>query len=230
LPGIRAEVVAEIFPSAAELNEMLATIPADAIDPSMGVIEPLIPPGSPENKLVSITGGTDKRGFSSYARIVDAQLRLFTQDRTHAKHNLWALRHFIILSVYARDFQSVPAPVCQSSVFADTGALAGVGEVFGRVDQMTAYLLLSSNDEQWRIKVLDAFLNGTKELVGLSAFLMDVICYAKEDDGVRDTRVLSVVLDRILDDIDVEEADMWIQLARKMERLGEYDPLPLEAS
>jgi len=210
---------------------MLATIPADAIDPSMGVIEPLIPPGFSENKPVSITGGTDKRGFSSYARIVDALLRLFTRDRTHAKHNLWALRHFIILSVYARDFQSVPAPVRQSSIFADTGALAGVGEVFGRVDQMTAYLLLSSNDEQWRIKALDAFLNGIKEeLVGLSAFLMDVICCAKEGDGVRDTRVLSVVLDRILDDIDVEEADMWIQLARNLERLGVYDPLPLEAS
>lgn len=210
---------------------MLATIPADAIDPSMGVIDPLIPPGFSENRLVSNTGGTDKRGFSSYARIVDALLRLFTQDRTHAKHNLWALRHFIILSVYARDFQSVPTPVRQSPVFADTGALAGVGEVFGRVDQMAAYLLLSCNDEQWRIKALDAFLNGMKEeLVGLSAFLMDVISYAKEGDGVRDTRVLSIVLDRILDDIDVEEADMWIQLARNLERLGVYDPPPLEAS
>lgn len=210
---------------------MLTTIPADAIDPSMGVIEPLIPPGFSENNVVSITGGTDKRGFSSYARIVDALLRLFTQDRTHAKHNLWALRHFILLSVYARDFQSVPAPIRPSSVFADTGALAGVGELLGRVDQITAYLLLSSNDEQWRIKALNAFLSGMKEeLVGLSAFLIDVICYAKEGDGVRDTRVLSIVLDRILDDIDVEEADIWIQLARKLERLGGYYPLPLEAS
>lgn len=231
LPGVRAEIVAEIFPSAAELNEMLAAIPADAIDPSMGVIEPLIPPGFSENEQVSITGGTDKRGFSSYARIVDALLRLSTQDRIHAKQNLWALRHFIVLSVYARDFQSVSAPVRPSPVFAATSALAGVGEAFGRVDQMTAYLLLSSNDEQWRIKTLNAFLSGMKEeLVGLSAFLMDVISYAKEGDGVRDTRVLSVVLDRILGDIDVEEADMWIQLARKLERLAPQTAMTIAAA
>jgi hypothetical protein len=210
----------DIFPSADALNATLRQLPQDPIDYSIAVINPLIPPEINLSKREP--KATDSRGFSSYARIVVALLQVFSEDRTLAKANLWALRHFIALSIYAGDFQKVPAGV--SPVF-DVRALAGLGEVIGRVQQITAYLLLGSLvnvSDGWRRSIVKRVgeSNYSGNETGLERFVLDTIRVAVESDSILDTRILQIVLEDVLDEIETEEAEDWIGLARKLERRG----------
>lgn len=212
----------DLFPPSETLDGMLRQLPHDPVDYSLAVIDPLIPPDvepsteGPES--------TDGRGFSSYARIINALLRMFLEDRNLARRNLWALRHFIALSIYASDYQKVPAGV--SPVF-DARALAGLGEVIARVNQVTAYLLLGSLGrvaDGWRERVVKRVVEGkygaNDGRTNLEQLVVDVIRVAVESDSVLDTRVLKTVLEDVLEDLEVEEAEEWIGLARKLEKSG----------
>lgn len=199
---------------------MLRQLPQGPIDCSIAVVEALTPSEARPSKRGPKS--TDSRGFSPYARIINALLQVFLEDRKLAKLNLWALRHFIALSIYASDYQKVPAGI--SPVF-DAKALAGLGEVIGKVQQITTYLLLGSLariSDGWRSNFVKRVGEGNYGSSGteFERFIEDVMRITVESDGVLDTRVLKIILEDILDDLETEEAEEWVGLARKLERRG----------
>ena len=220
---------------------MLDDLSPDAIEPSIAVLDPLIPPQS-HPKTVKSKQETDRRGFSPYARIVNALLQVSIEDRRLAKRTLWALRHFLALSVYAQDLRNVPSTSskCDSNSYSpvfdhEIVMLSALRDILSRVKQVSVYLLGSAvgqdDDGSWRKEVVGKLLKDTsasgkidtsKEGMGQAQqFLWDVVAYAKEQDGLRDARVLKIVLESVFSDgVDVREADLWIQLARKLEKTG----------
>ena len=231
---------------------MLDDLPPDAIDPSIAILDPLIPPFTfqPHSKTTKSKQETDRRGFATYARIVNALLQVFIEDRQLAKRALWVLRHFLALSLYALDLRNVPSTISSSALSSsskhdsnnyspafdhDVVMISALRDIVSRVKQVSVYLLGSAVGQDdggsWRKIVLgkllkDAPTRGKIESLNqgmnqVQQFLWDVIVYAKEQDKLRDTRVLKIVLDSIFSDVvDVGEADLWIQLARKLEKTG----------
>ncbi|KAF9447824.1 hypothetical protein P691DRAFT_670660 [Macrolepiota fuliginosa MF-IS2] len=209
----------DIFPSPEMLDGTLRRLPHGPIDYSLAVVEPLIPPdvGLSENGPEF----TDSQGFSSYARTINALLQVFLEDRNLARQNLWALRHFVALSIYASDYQKVPAGI--SPVF-NVQALASLGELIAKVHQVTTYLLLGSlarAAEGWRRGVVkrigDRQYGGGSGGSSLEGFMEDVMRVAVESDDVLNTQVLKIILEDILEDVEAEEAEEWVGLARKLE-------------
>ncbi|KAJ3574319.1 hypothetical protein NP233_g1845 [Leucocoprinus birnbaumii] len=215
---LRISMLEDFFPSSETLGGMLGRLSHNVIDSSLAAIEPLIPtnaePSSDGPECI------DSRGFSSYARIVEALLRVFLEDRKLARQNLWALRHFIALSIFASDYQKVPTG--SSPVF-DAKALAGLGDLIIRVQQVTAYLFLGSlagAQEGWRRGVIKSVGENRLDAgrTQLENFLGAVIKVAIESDSLLDTRLLKAVLEDVLEDLEQEEADEWMGLARKLEK------------
>ena len=233
---------------------MLDDLSPDAIDPSIAILDPLIPPFTlqPNSKTAKKSKKeTDRRGFATYARIVNALLQVFIENRQLAKRALWVLRHFLALSVYALDLRNVPSPTLSSSALSssskhnsnnyspvfdhDVVAISALRDVVSKVKQVSVYLLGSAvgqdDSGSWRQVVLEKLLNDAltsgkiesskQGMNQVQQFLWDVIVYAKEQDRLRDTRVLKIVLDSVFSDVvDVGEADLWIQVARKLEKTG----------
>ncbi|KAF8198654.1 hypothetical protein BJ912DRAFT_1055525 [Pholiota molesta] len=214
------------YPSiSTHLNKLLDALSSDALDPSLAILDPLIPPYPSPNsrRKVQTPTSTDRRGFSVYAREVNALLQAFVEDRQLAKRNVWALRHFFALSLYAQDLQNVPSASSRSPVFDDKVTPAALASIVAKSKQVSVYLLNSSaakDDESWR-----------QGLTQLQTFLFDVVTYAKDGDGIRDARVLKTVLDSLLQDgIEVSEADLWVQLARKYERTAPQTTMTIVAA
>ena len=217
---LKISILDDIFPSLKALDSMLRRFPHDPINPSIVAIDPLIP----TNACSPAHGPqcADSRGFSAYARIVEALLRVFLEDRKLAKQNLWALRHFIVLSIFASDYQMVPTEICP---LFESKALNELGNLIGRVQQITAYLILGSlQDAQdgWRRGVMKRVgaVNHHSDGTQLEDFVVGVLDAAAESDEILDTRVLGAVLGATLEDIGKEEAEQWVGFAWKLERTG----------
>ncbi|KAF8899801.1 hypothetical protein CPB84DRAFT_1780009 [Gymnopilus junonius] len=238
-PGLHLGILQDLFPTPAELRSMLGKISSEPLDSSIAVLDPLIPPPSrSSSRQKSIeTKCTDHRGFSAYARIVNGLLHVLADERWLAKRNMWALRHFLALSIYAQDLRNVPSEVSKSPVFDDKVTPASLLGIITKVKQVSVYLFNSASDKEdnsWRTVVLDRLLNelakkDPKEgLNPLQILLFDAIYYAKQGDATRDARALKMVLDPLLSDgVEVGEADMWIQVARKLERAAPQTSLTI---
>ena len=219
-PEVGFKLPADIFPTPAEIDEMLDQLSPDPIDASLAVIDPLVPPAS------AITGESlsgqlyDSRGFSSYSRVIEALLQVFIGDRQMAKQNTWAFRHFLALELYAQDFLSVPS--AQSPMFDSAAPSAGLASMVSKVHQVTTYILTSAADDGWRGAALDVLLeNKSAEGDGvLPALLVDAVKRSRDRDLNRDVRILRNILDHVLREITKDEADRWILLARKIESIG----------
>lgn len=230
--------ILEFLPSEEDLRPLLVKMPPLPIDPSMAVLDPLLLTSSSGKPHPSSSSFNDTHGFSSYARGVYALLQFLSANRTLAKKNLWAVRHFIALSIYAHDFQSVPAhssPAFDERAFGSNGLTSSLSELISRVDQMTTYLLISSTEvageEDWRKYAVESLLNDKEthqsQAHALSRFVVQVVNEARKSDSPRETRILRVVLEHVLDDdMDTATGDLWIQLSRKLERSGTALHLP----
>ena len=202
---------------------MLNHLSPDPINPSLAVIDPLIPPESAFISKHTFVQPQmyDTRGFSSYARVVDALLHIFGEDRPLAKQNTWALRHFLALQVYAQDFLNVPT--AQSPVFEQKALTGGLDGVISRISQVTTYVLTSAADDRWRGAAVDTVL--VDQDVGrggaLATLLVDTVKIAGKGDLSRDVRVLRIILDHVFHDIGREEADRWLLLAKKLDSTGQ---------
>ncbi|KAF5380135.1 hypothetical protein D9615_006188 [Tricholomella constricta] len=216
-PGIQLDLLSDIFPSPNEIDELLGQLSLDPIHPSLAVIDPLIPPASAFTERLNTSQVFDGRGFSSYARVVDALLQVFLDGRQIAKSNVWALRHFQALEVYAQDFINIPS--AQSEVFGAEAIHAHLETLVAKIEQVTTYILTSAADEGWREEALSILLAGTPSgsTGSLSGFLMDTIQRSQDSDSARDSRILRNVLQHVFHNVDVNEADRWILLARKLE-------------
>ena len=227
-PGLRVNLLQDIFPSVERLDATLDTLSPEVLDPSIEIFDGLIPP-APSSKFkgtLSTPSSTDRRGLSNYARTVDALLHALREDRHLARRNLWALRHFLALSIYAQDLLRVPSASSRSPVFDNKVTPALLADIVLKTKQLSVYLLASARteDDSWRRGVVDRLLNerDAKGLNELQAFLFDVINFSRKDDSTRDTRILKMVLEPLVTaSFDIAEADLWVQLARKLEKLGE---------
>lgn len=202
---------------------MLSQLSPDPIDASLAVLDPHVPPASAfaGKSTFSQQQLYDTRGFSPYARVVDALLHVFGEDRQLAKHNTWALRHFIALGVYAQDLVNVPSG--QSPVFEQKAYATGLDGMIARLRQVTTYVLTSAADDGWRGVALGALLeNKTREEMDpLATLLVHVINAAQGEDLTRDVRVLRIILDHAFHDMEKDEAERWMLLARNIEATGD---------
>ena len=226
------ELVQDIFPSSAYLDEALEVLSPDVIDVSIAVLDPLISPRSKtaSHEKIGTVHSTDRRGFSAYARSVAILLHALGDDRKLARKNLWALRHFFVLSIYAQDIINVPSAISRSPVFDDKVSTGALADIVARSRQISVYLLNASAaqyDDNWRRPVLNQLLDDSttkkshEEFAQLQKFLLDTVIHAQNGDGLRDTRVLKLVLESIFQDrIDIDEAELWLQVARRIEKTG----------
>lgn len=234
IPGFRVDILRDIFPSCAQLDGMLDRLSPDPNDPSLAILDDLLPttPSQTSKGKIKTPKSTDRRGFSTYARVVDGIAQVFLENRQLAKRNLWVLRHLLALSIYAQDLRNVPNSfVYASPAFDGKISETSLDGVLGRVKQLSVYLFNVmnatgvGNEGGWRLMVVEKFLSGKDtSREGLSdpqRLLFDLILHAKRQDAVRDARVLKVVLEALLaDGVSDAEADLWIQLAKKVERNG----------
>jgi len=189
-------------------------------------ISSMVPPTRPFG--VSVL--TDQRGFGPYARVVNGLLHAFVEDRRLARQNFWALRHFFALNIYSEDVLIVQRFYGRSSVYDGKINTTSLQDILARVKQVSVYLfnsLAAEDGAAWRRVVLEKLLNeapvkvAQDELSEQQKFLLDVIDRARKEDRIIDTRILAMVLRPLLTgDMDVSEADLWVQLARKLERTG----------
>ncbi|KAG5641970.1 hypothetical protein DXG03_003844 [Asterophora parasitica] len=215
--GIHLELPGAIFPSSEEMDQLLVQLSPDPIHPSLAVIDALIPPAVASPKRRNTSQAFDSRGFSTYARVIDALLQVFIEGRQIAKRNVWALQHFQALEVYAQDFINFPSG--HSPVFGTEAIHANLESLVAKIEQITTYMLTSTGDEGWREHALTALLESkvSGSSGALSTFLVDTIHRSRDSDSARDIRILRNVLQHVFNDIDVAEADRWILLARKLE-------------
>ncbi|GLB39355.1 putative ring finger [Lyophyllum shimeji] len=216
-PGILFNLPVDMFPTPQAIHELLDQLSPNALHPSLAAVDSLVPPSSAFAPTDETPVTFDSRGFSGYARVVEALLQVFVEDRHMAKHNLWALRHFQALEVYAQDFINIPS--VESPVFGVEAVYANLETLVSKVEQVTTYLFTSPADERWRQAALAAVLENkpSESLGSLSAYLVDAIRRSRDSDSARDSRILRNILQHIFHDVDKDEADRWILLARKLE-------------
>lgn len=231
-PGLEVDLLKDIFPSKLQLDEALQELCGDALDRSIEILDPLIPPESSSSGKGKVrqASNTDRRGFSRYARTISAMTIAFLEDRQLARRNLWAMRHFFALSIYSQDLLNISSSASRSPVFDDKVTLIALSDIVSRVKQISVYTLSAGRDDgKWRAVVLDRLLNDDVRnsnvkggLTSLQELVFDVVTHAKNGDVVRDSRVLKLVLEPLFkDDLDTTEADKWVQLSRKYEKAGE---------
>ncbi|KAI0634826.1 hypothetical protein C8Q77DRAFT_1277694 [Trametes polyzona] len=224
--GINVDVVSDIFPSQAELLALLDTLPSTPLHPSLAVIDPLVPPATLYRTNSPSSPSYDSSGFSKYARIVNGLL-LHLADRQTAKENIWALGHFFSLAIYAEELRHLPSS--ESPVFAKTVSRSVLQSIQDRVQQLATYLLSSTAEELWHSRVTNALLGQTPidTLDGAGRLVVEIVNRAKRQDTVRASRVLHLILQHALSNATKADADQWILVARKMEKLTPHSSLAI---
>ncbi|KAK7439775.1 hypothetical protein VKT23_017349 [Stygiomarasmius scandens] len=230
----------DLLPPQTQFDKLLDLLPPDPIDPSLAVLDPLIPPSScfsqaSEDEDATTPPSYDTYGYSSYARLIIALVHIILDiDRqlSRKKENMWLLGHLLAAEMYAEDLINVPegksvvfssAAIISSSTVNDESmseAELDLAEVIVRIQQIVTYVLTSATMEGWRTRALGV-LDGkgsVGELESHAKFLVDVVQRSLHKDTSRECRVLYSVLQHILDDVDKEEAEAWILFARKIEK------------
>lgn len=214
-------------PSRVELDAQLDQLEANPPHASLAVIDPLVPPES-SFEAADADARAPAATARSYAAIVSAILKHHLDNPRLLSHHthLWTIRHFVALSIYASDLLGIPYAASKSGVFGGGAAASGVlAEVVRDVE--AAMKVIFENDEPrgWRRLVLEAVqANKVDTLDGLPRFVAEMITLSTEKETIRESRVLYRVLQRVLDDgISSEEVDLWVGVARKLEKLGKFN-------
>ncbi|KAF5340217.1 hypothetical protein D9611_007972 [Ephemerocybe angulata] len=150
-PEFSADTMMDFMPTVQELDTLLSLLlPGLNADPSMGVLEPLVPPPTayPYSTPVMISSslaplsagneylgvdisGYDRYGYSAYARGVTALATVFSRDRACAKswEGVEFMRHLGVVEVCAWDGICVPSTLgSEETVQKVFGELVPVGE------------------------------------------------------------------------------------------------------
>ncbi|KII91341.1 hypothetical protein PLICRDRAFT_38089 [Plicaturopsis crispa FD-325 SS-3] len=215
-PGVDADFVRDILPPRKNLDGMLNDLTSEPSDPSLGVLDELIPPASYFTGKPVSARGHDSDGYSSYARAIVAALQLFGEDRHVAKKNMWALRHFLALLVYANDFRHIPT--ARSPVF-NSNASPSLEDLISKVQQVTTYLLTASTDTEWHARVIRAISKDTSStLDDFGGFVVEAVRNAMDRDNLRENRILYIVLQHVLGNCSKDEADQWVVFVKRIEK------------
>jgi hypothetical protein len=206
-----------LIPSREELDKLLDTLSPDALHPSLAVDDFLVPispaPHTPPPPY-------DFAGLSSYARIAAVLVQLLTNDRQLAKAQPWALRHVLALAQLAHDWLQLPGAA--SPAFAPGAKPLQARELATRAQHVLSYVLGGTHEPAWHAAVVAAA--GGKGGVPADAvgrFVVDEVRHAAQTDAVRDARMLRTMLDYVVREVEVKEADLWMGLARTIEKQGQ---------
>ncbi|KDQ60057.1 hypothetical protein JAAARDRAFT_32435 [Jaapia argillacea MUCL 33604] len=216
--GVHLNFLKDVIPSHKRLSAMLESLPSDPIDPSLTVLDPLVPPPSVFNSRRVFDQHFDSAGYSGYARVIYALLQFIMKHRQGARENTWALLHLLALATYAQDFLKVPSG--RSAVFSKSISKSNLEDIISKVHQVATYLLSSPSESQWHLNVIQSVdqetNNPTLDYTG--RFLADLIKLSKKTDTIRDCRILSSVLQPVLSAAGKDDADQWMLLARRLEK------------
>jgi E3 ubiquitin-protein ligase listerin len=209
-----------VFLDQSELGRLLDSLPAHPSHDSLAVIDPLVLPGDWDKEEMEAFEEFDAFGYSSYARATTSPLLYFLDDRDAARRNIWALRHFLAVALYAKDVLHVPS--ADSPVFAKRVSKADLEDIVSKTDQLAAYLLTHSIDDGWFAGTLprltsgkvDAHADGVEQL-------LESLINPRSGDSIRESRILHSVLRHILPNVTKAEADQFILLGRSIEKKGE---------
>ncbi|KAF9818038.1 hypothetical protein IEO21_02999 [Rhodonia placenta] len=225
--GLDMDSSLETLPSRADLDDMLIRLPYTPADPSLAVVDLLVPPPSLCEPVPAVSGKYDQAGFSVYARAVYALLLRFLEDRHAAKTNVWALRHLLALSLYAEEIlQSLAVP---SPVFSGHIPRSSLVDIQARVSQIAAYLLSSGHADGWHNTVVGTIMasKGSDMLDGVGQVVYEQIQHAKLKDTPRESRIIHVILQHVLSFATKPEAEQWLQLARRLEKQAPHMSLAI---
>lgn len=209
----------DLLPTSTYLDDLLCSLRLEPATASLAIIQPLIPPPSSFDTAEGPDCESDQQGLGVYARGVMALLYSYTENRDLARTNLWALRHFLALAIYAEELLEVP--FLPNPAFSRAVARDVLQDVLVKVQQLTAYLLTTAvADDDWHVDVVKSLLNGKRNtsLGDLAAFTVDLIQRAQDEDDSLHARILYTILQHALRDASREEADEWFLLARRLER------------
>lgn len=211
----------DIFPDRQQLDEILDALPTSPAESCLAVNDPLVLPGDFNDDTDSPTPAYDFAGYTSYSRIVNALLSYFLDDRQAAKENIWALRHFLALAVWAQDRLNLQA--AQSPVFGQTVSRAELEEVVSKTRRISSYLLAPASQEGWLQRTIRGLQQGQPiSTDGIESLLHGLI--RPKIDCMRESRILHAILQHVLSDATKEDADDIVQLARGLERKGSFVP------
>ena len=217
------DILKDLFPHQHELDELLSELPHNPLDPTLVIVDPLIPPRSLWKIESPHQPQYDSSGFSEYARIVTSLISVATTDRILARENPWLLRHFLTLSMAAADCLSLPS--VESAFFSQNVSPDILHEIVSRTQALTSFLLTDDvADDNWR-SLLTAFIQGVTspenpEGSQLSTFVMNCLSHALQDGSIRESRVLYTIVKHLLNGAAVADAEQWILLARRLEKQG----------
>lgn len=218
--GDRMDLLNDLFPSEEQLDEMLQGLPSNPIDPNLAIIEPLIPPSSTWKSESIQASSYDLSGFSEYARVVNALLSVFVDDRQLARGNIGMLRHFLILALSANELLQVPN--AKSAMFRNKTSETVLRDIITRVQKTTAFLLSTSLEDDWHAMVVNALQQSGAQptLDPVGQFVASIVSKARDGDTIRESLILHTVLQHVLSGATKEDADHWMLLARKLEKNG----------
>ncbi|KAI0371298.1 hypothetical protein BV20DRAFT_1035310 [Pilatotrama ljubarskyi] len=221
--------LSDIFPPQEELAAMLDALPSTPLDASLAVIDPLVPPATLYRSGGEVPTVYDSVGFSQYARVVNGLLQYLVDDRQTARENVWVLRHLLALAIYAEEAKHLPS--LQSPLFARSVSRAVLQGIMDKVQQLAAYLLSSTADENWHAQVTNALLaqsaSASDTLHGAAELVVELVNRAKRQDSVRTSRILHMIMQHALSNATKADADQWMLVARKMEKLAPHTSLAI---
>ncbi|KAI0824805.1 hypothetical protein BC628DRAFT_1321461 [Trametes gibbosa] len=221
------DVLSDIFPSQDELSIMLEAVPSSPMDPSLAVVDPLVPPATLYRSNSAQPLVADSTGFSKYARTVNGLLLYLAEDRHMAREHVWALRHFFALAIHAEELKHLPA--MESPVFARAVSRSTLQGLLDRVQQLATYLFSSTTEELWHSRVTNTLLaqSASDRLDRVGQLVVEVVNRAKRQDSVCTSRVLHAILQHAFSNATKADADQWMLVARKMEKLAPHSSLAI---
>jgi hypothetical protein len=215
--------IMELVPPRETLDSMLDALPNEPVDASLSLRSPLLPLSGLEDPPSAGEGNFDLEGYSSYARIISLLLDAFVVDRIVAKANLWVIRHFLALSIYAEDVLDLPKK--PSEVFdANVVSHLALQQLARNVQQLTIYVLSSDvyDRKNWHENVTASCIDPKlQHNVGkFGKFVVGLFQALISNDNPRDARILHTVLQHILNHTSKEEGELWMGVCRKIETKG----------
>ena len=208
-----------IFPDKQEFDKMLDSLPSYPSHVSLAAVDPLVLPGDWDEEQEEVQPELDIFGYSAYARVVSSLLLCYVDNRDSARQNIWALRHFLALALYAKDALDVPSVT--SPAFGKNVSKSDLEDIISRADQIAAYLLTHSVDDGWFARSLPRLISGKVDANadGVER-LLEGLVNPRSGDSSRESRILHSILKHMLPGVSKSEADQFIMLGRTVEKKG----------
>ncbi|KAI0777188.1 hypothetical protein BD413DRAFT_171550 [Trametes elegans] len=225
--GINVITLSDIFPPQEEFSDLLESLPSTPLDSSLGVIDPLVPPPTLYRSNGAARPTYDSAGFSKYARVVYGLLLHLSDDRQAARENAWTLRHFFALAIYAEEAKHLPSS--ESPVFSRSVPRSVLQGISDKVQQLATYLLSSTAEELWHTNVTSVLLtqSSSDKLDSAGQLVVDLVSRSRGQDTIRGSRVLHRILQHALGNATKADADQWMLVARKIEKLAPHTSLAI---